>query len=240
MNLVKSKIVEKPLIHIIRKWLKAGILDKGTMHKPKSGSPQGGVLSPLLSNIYLNEVDKVWDNRDGFYTRYADDIVVQCYNKAQAEKALAKLTVMLEELGLTLNKEKTCIRHLEESFDFLGFTFKEAENRVLKRKVRIKFPKPKSMKAIRSKVKERVKSFPLGVDIRVVTDDLNKLLRGWANYFKVGNSYKAANNLSSYACQQLRIFWRRCHQCKQKQGTQKWPNAYFYNKGLCYVPSLIK
>lgn len=239
MDLVKKRIVEKSLIHLVRRWLKAGILEEGVIHKSESGSPQGGVLSPLLSNIYLNEIDKVWEKNDGFYTRYADDMVIQCYTKEQAEKALRKLTSMLDDLGLTLNKEKTCIRHVEESFNFLGFVFKEALNRTTKKKVRIKFPRPKSMKSIRAKIKEKVKKIPLGTDLKEVTRDVNRILRGWANYFKVGNSYKAANNLSSYACQQLRIFWRRRHQCKEKQGTRLWPNAYFYKKGLCYVPSFI-
>ena len=239
MDMVKLRIHEKPLIHLIRKWLKAGILEEGEISKPTSGSPQGGVLSPLLSNIYLNEIDKAWNDSDGHYTRYADDMVIQCYSKRQAEMALAKLTVMLEDLGLTLNKEKTCIRHVEEGFDFLGFTFKEAMNKVTKRKVRIKFPRPKSMKSIRLRIKERVKSLPLGMDLREVIKLVNPILRGWANYFKVGNSSQAADSLANYTCQQLRIFWRRRHQCKRIAGTHLWRNGFFYEKGLCFVPSLL-
>lgn len=232
MNKVKDRIHEKSLIHLIRRWLKASILDDGKLSRPKSGSPQGGVLSPLLSNIYLNEIDKAWDAKDGSYTRYADDMVIQCYSKSQAEKALAKLTEMLTDLGLTLNEEKTCIRHVEEGFDFLGFTFKEAMNKVTKRKVRIKFPRAKSMKAIRLRIKERVKSLPLGMDLREVAKLVNPILRGWANYFKVGNSFQAADSLTNYACQQLRIFWRRRHQCKRSSGTHLWRNGFFYEKGL--------
>ena len=206
LDKVRSRVYEKSLIHLIRRWLKAGILEGGTIRKPVSGSPQGGVLSPLLSNIYLNEIDKVWDALDGHYTRYADDMVIQCDTREQAEKALEKLSEMLEALGLTLNKEKTCIRHIGEGFDFLGFTFKEAENRITKRMVRIKFPRSKSMKAIRVRIKEKIKSLPLGMDLREVVAHVNRILRGWANYFKVGNSYKAANNLSNYTCLQLRLF----------------------------------
>jgi len=239
MNRVKDRVYEKSLIHLVRRWLKANIFDEGKLSKPESGSPQGGVLSPLLSNIYLNEVDKAWHAADGFYTRYADDIVVQCYSKEQAEQALVKLTVMLTNLGLTLNKEKTCIRHVEEGFDFLGFTFKEAFNKVTKRKVRIKFPRSKSMKSIRLRIKEKVKSMPLGMDLREVISHVNPILRGWANYFKVGNSSQAADSLTSYACQQLRIFWRRRHQCKRIAGTKIWKNGFFYEKGLCFVPSLL-
>lgn len=239
INRVKGRVYEKSLIHLIRRWLKADIMDNGALSKPESGSPQGGVLSPLLSNIYLNEVDKAWQSADGHYTRYADDIVIQCYSKEQAEKALSKLTVMLTDLGLTLNEEKTCIRHVEEGFDFLGFTFKEAFNKVTKRKVRIKFPRPKSMKSIRLRIKEKVKSMPLGMDLREVIAHVNPMLRGWANYFKVGNSSQAADSLTNYACQQLRIFWRRRHQCKRIAGTKIWKNGFFYEKGLCFVPSLL-
>ena len=186
-----------------------------------------------MRNIYLNELDKGWNAREGHYTRYADDMVIQCRTKEQAERALEKLSVMLEALGLTLNKEKTCIRHVGEGFDFLGFTFKEAENRITKRKVRIKFPRPKSMKAIRYRIKEKIKSLPLGMDLREVVAHVNRILRGWANYFKVGNSYKAANNLSNYTWLKLRLFWRLRYQCKRSQGALLWPNGFFYGKGLC-------
>ena len=90
------------------------------------------------------------------------------------------------------------------------------------------------------KIKEAVKEFPLGVHLTEVIKTVNRKLSGWAQYFKVGNSYDAALKLSNFACQQLRLFWRRRKQCKDIKGTRKWPNDYFYNKGLNYVPNLLR
>jgi len=241
MNYVRQRIRDRRLLALIYQWLKAGILEEGKIRRPESGTPQGGVLSPLLSNIYLHEIDKLWcKNQTVRLIRYADDAVFLCRSEAQANWVLAKLKEQLAALSLTLNEEKTKVCHVREGFNFLGFTYKEAFSFSSLKPVRIKFPNPKRVVGMQRKIKEAVKEFPLGVHLTEVIKTVNRKLSGWAQYFKVGNSYDAALKLSNFACQQLRLFWRRRKQCKDIKGTRKWPNDYFYNKGLNYVPNLLR
>jgi RNA-directed DNA polymerase len=238
MECVRKRVTDRSVLHLIRQWLKAGVLEDGKVKYQATGSPQGGVLSPLLSNIYLHEFDSRWDGRDGKLIRYADDMVILCRSQEEAERALRKVASILEELGLKLNEQKTKVTHVRDGFDFLGFTFREGYSAIRKRLVRVKYPRAKSMKAIRMRIKEAVKKYPLGIPLEEVVKDVNRKLRGWANYFRIGNSYIASRALTGYTCEQLRIFWRRRKQRKHKRGT-KWPDSFFYDKGLCYVPSLI-
>ncbi len=239
-ELVRKRVGDKRVLALIHQWLKAGIMEEGNVRNPTDGTPQGGVLSPLLSNIYLNEIDKLWnDNSSVRIVRYADDMVLFCKSHRQAKFVLDKLRGQLSELGLTLNEEKTKIAHVRESFDFLGYTIKEAYSHKSHRMVRIKFPRPKSEKNMRLKIKEALKSEKLGTDLRLVIAMLNRKLSGWANYFKIGNSYKQALRLADYVCEQLRLYWRRCKHRKDIRGSVKWKNSYFYDKGLHYVPNLL-
>lgn len=241
MCLLGKRISDSRILYLLRGWLKAGILEYGNITKPENGTPQGGVLSPLLSNIYLNEIDKLWhDNPSVKLVRFADDMVFLCKSKAQAEFVLRKLRGQLEKLKLTLNEEKTKIRHVEESFDFVGFTFREAYSTRHKRMVVIKYPRAKSMKKICDNIKLTLKKMPNGTALREVIKTVNPKLRGWAGYFKIGNSYREALKLSQYACEQLRIYWRRHKGRKDTRSYKRWPDKYFYQGGLLYVPHLIK
>lgn len=240
MELVKHRVRDKRILHLVREWLKAGIMEEGKIRTPVQGSPQGGVLSPLLSNIYLHEIDKQWNNNATVkLVRFADDMVYLCKSELQANWVLKSLKDQLDKIGLTLNQEKTKIRHIKYGFDFLGFTYKEAYSTRKNRKVRVKFPKSKSMQGMRDKIKTELKSIVLGTPLQPVIELINRKLQGWAQYFRIGNSYKAALKLSNFACQQLRIYWRRCKHRKDIQGTGKWKNSFFYEKGLIYVPTLL-
>jgi group II intron reverse transcriptase/maturase len=240
MACVRRRVRDPRVLALIRAWLKAGILEAGVVTEPEEGTPQGGVLSPLLSNIYLHEFDRTWDTRDGELVRFADDMVILCWSEARARKALAKAEARFTELGLTLNKEKTKLRHVKEGFDFLGFTFKQGYSQRLKKKVVVKYPRAKSFKKVCRKVKDLLKSIPLGNNLGEVIKEVNPVIRGWANYFKVGNSYEAGLKLANYACNQLRIFWRRRKQRKRTIGYVKWTDSFFYEKGLLYVPKLLR
>lgn len=238
--LVRKRVGDKSVLALIYQWLKAGIMEEGNVRKPTDGTPQGGVISPLLSNIYLNEIDKLWnDNSTVEMVRYADDMVLFCRTEKQAHYVLKKLRGQLDELGLTLNDEKTKIVHVREGVDFLGYTIKEAYSYNRGKMVRIKFPRPKSEKNMRCKIKDAIKSTHLGTELEEVITMLNRKLLGWANYFKIGNSYKQAVRLSGYVCSQLRLYWRRCKHRKGISGYRMWKNSYFYEKGLYYVSNLL-
>lgn len=240
LQCVRRRVSDRRVLHLIRCWLKAGIMEDGQLQYPASGTPQGGVLSPLLSNIYLHELDKQMQGVDGKLVRFADDLVVLCDTRAQAEQTLGKLRSILGEMGLTVNEQKTRIGHARESFDFLGFTFREAYSHRQRRLVRVKYPRLKSLQAIRQRVKDAIKALPLGVLFREVVDCANRKLRGWANYFRIGNSYVAAEGLQAYVCEQLRIWWRRRKQRKQVRGRQAWANDFLYRQGLVYLPALLR
>ena len=145
----------------------------------------------------------------------------------------------MADLELTLNQEKTKFRHVREGFDFLGFTYREGFSAKHQRLVRVRYPQPESMKAIRQRIKEVIQRMPLGAPLSEVIFVVNRILRGWANYFQIGNSYRAACGLAYYVCEQFRIFWRRHKQRKHILGSQVWPNSFFYDKGVHYVPSLL-
>jgi group II intron reverse transcriptase/maturase len=241
MELVKRRVSDKRTLWLIKQWLKAGILEDGIVTTPERGTPQGGVLSPLLSNIYLNEIDKLWHgNASVKLVRFADDMVLLCKSETQARWVLKTLTRQLEALKLTLNEEKTKIRHVRETFDFVGFTYRESFSKKQGRLIRIKYPRAKSMQKIRDKIKTAVKEIPTGKELSEVITVVNRKLRGWAEYFKIGNSYEAALEITEFACKQLRIFWRRHKNRKEQQCSRIWQNKFFYERGLLYVPYLLK
>lgn len=241
MRLVRERVSDKSTLWLIKQWLKAGILENGAVTEPERGTPQGGVLSPLLSNIYLHEIDKLWHKNPSVkLVRFADDMVFMCKSEAQAKWVLGRLREQLKALKLTLNEEKTKIRHVRETFDFVGFTYREAFSAKLGRLVRIKYPRAKSMQKIRDNIKSTVKETPLGAGLTEVITKVNRKISGWVNYFRIGNSYKASLEVSEFACQQLRIFWRRHKGRKETQCYRRWPNSYFYEKGLHYAPKLLK
>lgn len=240
LALVRRRVRDRRVLHLIRLWLKAGILEAGELQYGTSGTPQGGVLSPLLSNIYLHELDRTWDARHGQLIRFADDVVILCWQQQQAERALAEIRRISDELGLTLNETKTRIAAIREGFDFLGFTYREVYSQKHRRWVRVKYPRPRSQQKARARVKEVVRRHSLGTPLREVIAAVNRTLCGWAAYFRIGNSYAAARKLSDYACNQLRLFWRRCKHSKGVSGLRRWPNGFFYHQGLYYVPALVR
>jgi len=239
MTCVQKRVSDKRVLRLIRQWLKAGVLEKGKVTTPKAGSPQGGVISPLLSNIYLHELDRQWDSRLGQLTRYADDMVIVCRTEEQAKAAMRRLTEIVQSLGLRLNESKTHVGHIQEGFDFVGFTFREGKSPKSGKLVRVRVPRKQSVKAIRHRIKERLKMVGLGTPLVDVIRMVNRSLKGWVNYFKRGQCMHVLIGLQSYVCEQLRIFLRRRHGCKRSRGYRRWTNGFLYRKGLVYAPRLI-
>lgn len=239
MEKVRRRVRDPKVLALLRLWLKAGIMEEEKLTVSDEGVPQGGVMSPLLSNIYLHEFDRSWDSRKGQLVRYADDIAILCGSQAEAEEALREATRLLEGLlEVKLNEEKTRICHINDGFDFLGFTYKGAYSRKQRRMAAVKYPKVKGVVKFKQSLKEAVKAVPLGQGLREAISKLNAKVRGWANYFRISYCQKALLEISSCCCQQLRLFWRRRKQRKRSAGTRLWPNACFYGMGLIYAPTL--
>ena len=162
MELVKERISDRRVLKLIRQWLEAGVMEDGTVRETLAGTPQGGVISPLLANIYLNKLDRIWAARCsqlGVLVRYADDFVAMCRTESQAREALRRIGLVMNRLGLTLHPEKTRmvdLRRGKESFVFLGCTIRK--KRSIQRNPRWHFmqrwPSPKATKKLRDRVRE--------------------------------------------------------------------------------------
>jgi RNA-directed DNA polymerase len=194
LGYVQSRVSDRRVVKLVRKWLEAGVMEEGVRRETVTGTPQGGVISPLLANIYLHVLDKAWSKQgQGKLVRYADDAVVLCRSRTEAEAALELVRDVLRELGLELHPEKTRVVDLRvghEGFDFLGCHFHaRVSGRMLERGTRRyylhRWPSTRSMKRVRQRVRELTGSNRNGVkDVRVLISELNPILRGWGNYFR--------------------------------------------------------
>ena len=246
MKLVELRVSDRRVLKLLRQWLRAGVMEEGRLTEMLSGTPQGGVISPLLSNIYLNVLDKLWERRWahlGTLVRYADDFVIVCNTRAKCEEAERRVREILARLGLELHPDKT--RRVElswgkQGFDFLGCHLRKRLSGPIweRSRKRVYFlqrwPSERSMKRVRQRVKELTSRRRQGVkDVRVLIHDLNPVLRGWGNYFRTGNAAKKFNLIDSYTWRRLRRFMikRKGRNLRAGQG-DAWTNDFFVDHGL--------
>jgi RNA-directed DNA polymerase len=203
-----------------------------------TGTPQGGVISPLLANIYLNELDKLWIERyepqlDAHLIRYADDFVI--LTKRAPEKAVKTLYRIMGELNLNLNEEKTRILDMEkDKLTFLGFSFKKVYDVRKRLRYVICFPSAKAMNSIRDKIRE-LTDYRIPEKVEIIVSRLNPVIRGWVNYFREGNSSKWFSSLRNYVENKVRRFIRK-RSLKDGFGYNTYTKKYLYKRlGLYYV-----
>lgn len=230
---LKERIADPRVLTLIKQWLKAPVVEDGKYtggKKNKQGTPQGGVISPLLANIYMNLLDRIVNKVNGYFhkqgikmIRYADDFILMA--KHINEESLAKLKSLLDRMGLTLNTDKSKrVNARESSFDFLGFTFRYDRSPFDNEKRYWNIvPKAKSQKKIRQKINDKLKHighFPA----YAVVSELNPIIRGWMNYYrieKVSYTQVAFRKLESYLQIRLTNFYDRKSQRKSRlYGTQ--------------------
>ncbi|MCA1678072.1 MAG: group II intron reverse transcriptase/maturase [Actinobacteria bacterium] len=198
LSLVSERVSDRRVLKVLRQWLEAGVMEDGVFSQTVSGTPQGGVISPLLSNVYLHAFDRAMTESGlGELVRYADDFVVLCRSERDANAALEMAGEILGDLGLKLHPDKTKVvdlREGREGFDFLGWHFRaRVSGRLLERGVRRyylhRWPSQRSMKRLRAKVKARTGRNRVGIrDVRELIAELNPILRGWGSYFRTGNA----------------------------------------------------
>jgi len=213
MHAVEERVCDQGVLRLLRVMLRAGVMQDGRVRRPVTGTPQGGVVSPLLANVYLHQVDRAWSvDEHGVLVRYADDVVVMCRSREQAEAALARLTVLLGELGLEPKLAKTRIVHLVEGgegLDFLGFHNRLVRGRT-PRSAHLTFlarwPARKAVRHARDRIRSITARSRLLVPVEQLVDELNLFLRGWAGYFRYGNSALLLGQIRNYALRRLALW----------------------------------
>ena len=206
---IERRVSDRNLLKLLRAWLRAGIFEGGIVSDTETGTPQGSPISPLLANIALHVVDEHWANNRhlGVLIRYADDNVALCPTRQQAERARTELETILEPLGLHLHPDKTSIVHLsrgQQGFDFLGFHHRMHESWNKPGRYYLQqWPSKRAMASIRAKVRQRTHRRYASTDLDVVVGNLNPVLRGWAAYFRHGNSNKKFHAVDSQVHQRM-------------------------------------
>lgn len=215
MRVVARRIADGRVLRALKAWLTCGVMEEGRVRAQTIGTPQGGVISPLLANAYLNELDAYWEKaghadwrgRNAHLVRYADDLVI--LTSGDAVKSLDVLRERLNGLGLELHPDKTRLVNADEgSFDFLGFSFRKVWNRRRTRRFTLRIPSRKAEASIRDKVRGLTR-YERTVKLEQVIREINPVVRGWVNYFKIGNSSDSFHGIRDYIVKKTMRYLRR-------------------------------
>lgn len=196
MGLVRQVVKDRRVLGLIRGWLKAGVMEEGNVRYQTSGTPQGGVISPLLSNVYLNVLDQALSKAGYRFVRYADDVVIACRTRDEVQEALAYTREVLRELKLELNEEKTAVTSFREGFDFLGFHFGRRSRGV----------GAKSLKGFYRKMRELTQRRQGDIPVETVIQRLTSRLRGWGEYHRDGANVGLFTRLDKWVRKRLRSY----------------------------------
>jgi group II intron reverse transcriptase/maturase len=254
MKVVAERICDGEMLRLIQMWLKAPIMEMdkdGTKRNVgggkgnRTGTPQGGVISPLLSNLYLHILDRIWERNNlqqrlgARIVRYADDIVILC-RRNKSDKAMAVLRQILERLKLSLNETKTkIVNAFEEKFDFLGFSIWMGKGRKTRNYYPHVQPSKKAMQKIKDRVTELTTRRRTIMPLEWIVKEVNATVRGWVGYFHYRNCSKAMGQIRSHVEERLITHLRKRYKVRNRNaGYARFPNRLLYERYNLYkVPT---
>jgi len=252
MRLLEQRISDRRVLKLLRQWLDAGVMEAGQWAATLVGTPQGGVISPLLANIYLHVLDRIWEDRCahlGTLVRYADDFVVMCATHAAVEEARRRVSTVLARLGLELHPEKTRTVDLSrgrEGFDFLGCHLRQRMSGPIweRSRRRVYFlqraPSQAAMRRVRTRVRDLTPRGRCHEDLRTVIADVNAVVRGWGQYFRTGNAAARFIQLDQYVEDRLHALLRKRYGSRLTAGrADAWRRPFFEALGLCRLRGTI-
>ena len=245
MDRVKRRVSDRRVLSLIWKWLEAGVMEDGRETKLLSGTPQGGVISPLLSNIYLSFLDERWTKQCSNYgalIRYADDFVIVCNTRADLEESARRVKLIFKRMRLQLHPDKT--REVEltngkQGFDFLGcHLHKRMSGRIWESERKSvyflqRWPSSTSVKRVKQRVKALTPIAARHQDLRETIAKINPVLRGWGGYFATGNAASKFNQVDSYVWMRLRALMRKRKGRNLRAGEmRRWTRDAFHELGV--------
>lgn len=242
MLMVKQRVSDRRVLKLVWKWLKAGVMENGELNESEIGSPQGGVISPLLSNIYLHYLDSKWElhyKHLGKLIRYCDDFVVICRTKKEAEHALKAVRTIMDKLELELHSEKTRLVSLwdgKEGFDFLGFHHRRLKTETARGQIfseTHQFPSKKAMRKMRENISSVFASrSTLLLDVQEMIKELNPKIRGLRNYYGLKNAGKQLNKIDWYIIKKFTIWYNQKTQKRRRLSQISKVRKLIYERGL--------
>jgi RNA-directed DNA polymerase len=250
LAILAERISDRRVLKLVGQWLRAGVMEEGALRRSLAGTPQGGVISPLLANVYLHRLDLAFAaGAHGRLVRYADDFVVMCRSEAQARGAQESARQVLADLGLQLHPDKTKVVDLtegREGLDFLGCHFRaRVSGRLLEDGIRRhylqRWPSAQAMKRVRGKIKAKTGRGRTGTDIREVIAELNPILRGWGGYFRTGNAAIKFVQIDRYVERRLGGLMRKRYGRNLCPGEwEAWTREWFEAHGLYRLRGTIR
>ena len=243
---LERRVSDRRMLKLLRGWLRAGVFEGGVVSAIEAGTPQGSPISPLLANVALHVLDEAWQRdgqRLGVLVRYADDLVALCATREQAEQARELVAATLATLGLRLHPDKTRVVGLArgaEGFTFLGFAHRMRKSWKTGYWYLQKWPSPRAMASIRAKIRERTDRRLARLPLQWAVENLNRVLRGWGQYFRYGNSGQKFGAIDAYVHERLAILASAKHGLQGRNWVSRFNYEWYTSLGIHRLTGTVK
>jgi len=243
---LERRVSDRRMLKLLRGWLRAGVFEGGVVSAIEAGTPQGSPISPLLANVALHVLDEAWQRdgqRLGVLVRYADDLVALCATREQAEQARELVAATLATLGLRLHPDKTGVVGLArgaEGFTFLGFAHRMRKPWKTGYWYLQKWPSPRAMASIRAKIRDRTDRRLARLPLQWAVENLNRVLRGWGQYFRYGNSGQKFGAIDAYVHERLAILASAKHGLQGRNWVSRFNYEWYTSIGIHRLTGTVK